>query len=157
MSQYQLIAFDMDGTLLNSDKQISPETLNAIKRAGDAGKTVILCTGRNLVELNAFTEIIPGLRYLDCVSGACVYDLKEKKTLYSQALDHGIVKKLMEFAMEEGAMMCFFQNVLLYRGTSSPIWLIFIWAFIRPCLIRSQTNWKTFTILSAKSPFPTRC
>ena len=105
MSQYQLIAFDMDGTLLNSNKQISPETLNAIKRATDAGKTVILCTGRNLAELNAFTEIIPGLRYLDCVSGACVYDLKEKKTLYSQALDLGIVKKLMEFGMEEGAMI----------------------------------------------------
>ena len=94
MSQYQLIAFDMDGTLLNSNKQISPETLNAIKRATDAGKTVILCT-----------EIIPGLRYLDCVSGACVYDLKEKKTLYSQVLDPGIVKKLMEFGMEEGAMI----------------------------------------------------
>ena len=105
MSQYQLIAFDMDGTLLNSNKQISPETLNAIKRATDAGKTVILCTGRNLAELNAFTEIIPGLRYLDCVSGACVYDLKEKKTLYFQALDPGIVKKLMEFGMEEGAMI----------------------------------------------------
>ena len=105
MSQYQLIAFDMDGTLLNSNKQISPETLNAIKLATDAGKTVILCTGRNLAELNAFTEIIPGLRYLDCVSGACVYDLKEKKTLYSQALDPGIVKKLMEFGMEEGAMI----------------------------------------------------
>ena len=105
MSQYQLIAFDMDGTLLNSNKQISPETLNAIKRATDAGKTVILCTGRNLAELNAFTEIIPGLRYLDCVSGACVYDLKEKKTLYSQALDPGIVKKLMKFGMEEGAMI----------------------------------------------------
>ena len=105
MSQYQLIAFDMDGTLLNSNKQISPETLNAIKRATDAGKTVILCTGRNLAELNAFTEIIPGLHYLDCVSGACVYDLKEKKTLYSQALDPGIVKKLMEFGMEEGAMI----------------------------------------------------
>ena len=80
MSQYQLIAFDMDGTLLNSNKQISPETLNAIKRATDAGKTVILCMpSRNLAELNAFTEIIPGLRYLDCVSGACVYDLKRKE------------------------------------------------------------------------------
>lgn len=73
MSQYQLIAFDMDGTLLNSNKQISPETLNAIKRATDAGKTVILCTGRNLAELNAVLQRSDrGLRYLDCVSGACV-------------------------------------------------------------------------------------
>ena len=87
MSQYQLIAFDMDGTLLNSNKQISPETLNAIKRATDAGKTVILCTGRNLAELNAFTEIIPGLRYLDCVSGACVYgvlDMINRSTKISE-------------------------------------------------------------------------
>ena len=38
MSCYQLIAFDMDGTLLNSNKQISPETLNAIKRATATGK-----------------------------------------------------------------------------------------------------------------------
>lgn len=105
MSHYQLIAFDMDGTLLNSNKQISPETLDAIKRATDAEKTVILCTGRNLTELNAFTEIIPGLRYLDCISGACVYDLKEKKALYSQPLDPEIVKKLMEFGLEEGAMI----------------------------------------------------
>lgn len=30
MSQYQLIAFDMDGTLLNSNKQISPETLTPL-------------------------------------------------------------------------------------------------------------------------------
>ena len=89
MSNYQLIAFDMDGTLLNSDKQISPETLNAIKRADNAGKTVILCTGRNLAELNAFTKIIPGLRYLDCVSGACVYDLQEKKTLIPRLLIPG--------------------------------------------------------------------
>ena len=105
MSQYQLIAFDMDGTLLNSNKQISPETLNAIKRATDAGKTVILCTGRNLAELNAFTEIIPGLRYLDCVSGACVYDLKEKITQYSQALDLGIVKKLIEIKKEQDTII----------------------------------------------------
>lgn len=105
MNHYQLIAFDMDGTLLNSNKQISPETLDAIKRATDAGKTVILCTGRNLTELNAFTEIIPGLRYLDCISGACVYDLKEKKALYSRPLDPESVKKLMEFGLEEGAMI----------------------------------------------------
>lgn len=105
MSCYQLIAFDMDGTLLNSNKQISPETLNAIKRATAARKTVILCTGRNLAELNDFTEAIPGLRYLNCVSGACVYDLKEKKTLYSQALDPETVKKLMEFGIKEEAMI----------------------------------------------------
>ena len=46
MSKYKLIAFDMDGTLLNSRKQISEHTLEAINCAFDAGKEVILSTGR---------------------------------------------------------------------------------------------------------------
>ena len=36
MSQYELIAFDMDGTLLNSQKEITPRTLAALKKAAAA-------------------------------------------------------------------------------------------------------------------------
>lgn len=32
--EYKLIAFDMEGTLLNSNKQISKKTQEAIARAG---------------------------------------------------------------------------------------------------------------------------
>ena len=48
----------------------------------------------------------------------------------------------------------FFQNVLLYRGTSSPIWPIFIWAFIRPCLIRSQNKLENIYNSFCQEPFP---
>ena len=44
--RYQLIAFDMDGTLLDSNKKILSSSLTAISDAADAGKTVILSTGR---------------------------------------------------------------------------------------------------------------
>ena len=37
MQEYKMIAFDMDGTLLNSRKHISPETRLAIKKAVNAG------------------------------------------------------------------------------------------------------------------------
>ncbi|MEE3462489.1 MAG: HAD hydrolase family protein, partial [Lachnospiraceae bacterium] len=43
--KYQLAAFDMDGTLLTSDKRILPETLEAIREADKAGKYIALCTG----------------------------------------------------------------------------------------------------------------
>lgn len=58
MSGYQLIAFDMDGTLLNSQKQVSAGSLAAIDRALAAGKQVILCTGRGLAELADFAELL---------------------------------------------------------------------------------------------------
>ena len=83
---YQLIAFDMDGTLLGSDKQISPGNRRAITAAARAGKTVILNTGRCLSELEEYLGLIPEVRYLNCASGALVYDLKEKRTLYSSLL-----------------------------------------------------------------------
>lgn len=42
----QLIAVDLDGTLLNADSVISAENAAAVKRAQTAGMTVIIATGR---------------------------------------------------------------------------------------------------------------
>ena len=89
--EYKLIAFDMDGTLLNSNKQISQE---AIARAVAHNKIVILNTGRNPAELEEFYDILPGVRYLNCISGALVYDLKEKKALYQKSFDEDILKNI---------------------------------------------------------------
>ena len=48
MNSYRLIAFDMDGTLLNSEKKISELTQSMIHQAAASGKEVILSTGRTL-------------------------------------------------------------------------------------------------------------
>ena len=64
MSKYKMIAFDMDGTLLNSQKKVRKETLDAINKAFDVGKEVILCTGRALAELEEYIELIPRMRYM---------------------------------------------------------------------------------------------
>lgn len=48
---YQLIAFDMDGTLLTSKKTIAKSSVEAIERAQDAGKQVVLSTGCSLSEV----------------------------------------------------------------------------------------------------------
>ena len=101
---YQLIAFDMDGTLLNSGKEISLGNRAAITKAARAGKTVILNTGRCLAELEDYLRLIPEVRYLNCASGALVYDLKEQKTLYSSLLSEETVKKLLKLAALEQAM-----------------------------------------------------
>lgn len=54
---YKLVAFDMDGTLLNSEKKISNKTVEAINKAIEAGKTVILNTGRCPAELKEYREV----------------------------------------------------------------------------------------------------
>jgi len=47
-SKYKLIALDMDGTLLTSDKKIRTDTQEILKKAAASGKYVSLSTGRGL-------------------------------------------------------------------------------------------------------------
>ena len=42
----RLIAIDLDGTLLNSKVELSPENLHALRRAHEAGVEIVLGTGR---------------------------------------------------------------------------------------------------------------
>ena len=44
--RYRLLALDIDGTLLRTDKTISPRTLAAVQAARDRGVRVVLITGR---------------------------------------------------------------------------------------------------------------
>ena len=105
MSQYELIAFDMDGTLLNSQKEITPRTLAALKKAAAAGKQIALSTGRCRPELTAYTALVPGIRYFICTSGALVYDVHEQKEIYKKPLEPELVRRLLEISKEEDLMV----------------------------------------------------
>ena len=80
---YQLIAFDMDGTLLDSKKKISAATLEMIHAAAKQGKTIALSTGRSLAELGEHRKILSDVRYSICASGAHVVDLLDEKKIYT--------------------------------------------------------------------------
>ena len=105
MNQYKLIAFDMDGTLLNSQKSISLLTIRRIEEASKCGIHVVFNTGRCPAELNEFFDIVPSVRYVNCVSGALVYDHKEDNIIYSHAMNISTVKNILEIAGKEDVMM----------------------------------------------------
>lgn len=48
MEDIKLIAIDIDGTLVNSKKEITPVVKEAILRAQQAGMQIVICTGRPL-------------------------------------------------------------------------------------------------------------
>lgn len=91
---YQLISLDMDGTLLNSCKEISPKTVSALRHAMDKGKEVVLCTGRCPKELEKYFHQLPGLRYCVCNSGAFIYDLPERKMRFVHPIEPKVLERL---------------------------------------------------------------
>lgn len=105
MNNYKLAAFDMDGTLLNSEKKISGRTIEAVNKAIDEGKVVILNTGRCPAELEEYFASLDKIQYLNCVSGALVFDRKNNKKIYSKTLDIETVKQLLDIASQEDDMV----------------------------------------------------
>ena len=83
MSTFDLIAFDMDGTLLSTDKKILPSSIEAIHAAVEAGKIVALSTGRCVPEIDLYRDELKEVRYVICLSGALIYDNLTKEVIHS--------------------------------------------------------------------------
>ena len=69
--KYKLLALDMDGTVLNSQKKISPRTLDAIKNLSGRGVNVVVSSGRGRAEMNDYQNILSksGVRPLALAMG----------------------------------------------------------------------------------------
>lgn len=80
-SPYKLLALDMDGTLLDSHKQVLPRTREAIAQLAASGVAVAYCTGRNPTELSDYVAQLPSIRYGSLVSGALAYDFSSQEAL----------------------------------------------------------------------------
>lgn len=89
---YQLIALDMDGTLLDSRKRVLPSSTAAIGEAVAAGKLVAISTGRCPVMIEMDRAAFPQVRYAICGSGSAVYDLHERRMLKEVTLDHALLE-----------------------------------------------------------------
>ena len=74
MIKYQLVAIDIDGTLLTSDKTILPDTIKQINEASKKGIYIVYCSGRAPAEMKDIIKLLPSIRYGVCMSGALVYD-----------------------------------------------------------------------------------
>ncbi|MCD5029811.1 Cof-type HAD-IIB family hydrolase [Enterococcus asini] len=95
----KLIASDMDGTLLDSSMQISPENAAAIKHATEQGVEFIVATGRNR------TEALPALEQvgIECamvtLNGAQVFD-KTGQSLFTVPIDAQTVTSILDLLDE---------------------------------------------------------
>ena len=105
MGKYKLLALDMDGTSLTSEKKISPKTLKAISELVERGIFVVPSTGRGLSELWEYKEEQKHMSYGILVSGALVYDFREKKSLALHPLDEEQMMKILACTLEEKAMI----------------------------------------------------
>ena len=93
----RLIAFDLDGTLLRSDKSISPRTMHALHAAQERGVLLVPATGRLYRSLPEALLDEQLSRYFILVNGAQVYDAQEDKTLLTEELPPELALPMLQF------------------------------------------------------------
>lgn len=74
MAEYKIVASDLDGTLLDSNGELSKENLAAISLLKQCGVLFVPASGRSLAEMPEELREHPDVRYIIHSSGAVVYD-----------------------------------------------------------------------------------
>ena len=77
----RLIALDLDGTLLTTDKRLTERNRNALLRAWKEGIAIVPVTGRIFNGLPRSVLELPCLKYAILCNGASVYDVAGDRLL----------------------------------------------------------------------------
>ena len=103
--KYKLLALDMDGTLLNSEKKISSRTKAALENLSARGIFIAASTGRNLAELSEYREDLKSMSCGILISGGMIYDFTHDAPIKIHAVDEPTILKLIDFGLETRAMI----------------------------------------------------
>lgn len=102
MAQYQLLALDLDETLLTRDKQITEENKYWVQQAVEAGVTVIFATGRGLERVEPLRKELNLETPMVLTNGAEIWR-KPGDLIERYHLETATVRKLHSLASEAEA------------------------------------------------------
>ena len=111
--KYKMIVFDLDGTLTNDKKEITPRTKEALMQAQTAGVHIVLASGRptyGIVPLAEELKLKENGGFILAFNGGKIIDCSNDKVLFEQKLDEQLVPLLYQEVMKAGL------EILTYQG-----------------------------------------
>jgi Cof subfamily protein (haloacid dehalogenase superfamily) len=97
MKPIKMIAIDLDGTLLNSEKKVSTKDQKMIERAAKSGVYIVPATGRLYNSVPEEVKSLHGVRYLILANGAVVYDMKEDRDVFRAEIPREHALEIFKF------------------------------------------------------------
>lgn len=101
--KYKIIVLDLDGTLTNNKKEITPHTLEVLIRAQEQGIKVVLASGRptyGIVPLAEKLQLSKYEGYILAYNGGEIIDWKTGELMYKNLLDHDVLPYLYKCAKD---------------------------------------------------------
>lgn len=110
MRKPKLIAFDLDGTLLDSRKGLSERNRRALVAAGEAGIWLVPATGRIPAGLPEPLRGLPGLRWGILSNGAELYDFEEQRIVGREEIPLDTALEVYDYAESLGLFYDCYQD-----------------------------------------------
>lgn len=110
---YKVLAFDIDGTLTNSNKDITEATKAAIMEAMDKGLTVAIATGRPVPGVKDYVkelELTERGGYVLSLNGGIVISCKDNRVISQSLIPMEMYPKICDLAKEYNV------TLLTYEG-----------------------------------------
>lgn len=101
----KLLFLDLDGTLLNDEKEIHERDMQAIEEMLAKGHKVIINSGRPLHSIMGIAKKFGYLRegfYMSAFNGGLIYDPVTEETIKNDTLNEDIVRYMFDRAYEMG-------------------------------------------------------
>lgn len=92
---FKLVCLDMDGTLLNSSKEVSNRNKEAIKKAHDMGVKIAISTGRVFTSAKYYAQLLGINAPIIASNGAYIREKDRNKVIYSSTLSIEECKKIL--------------------------------------------------------------
>lgn len=97
MRKIRIIALDLDGTLLNSNKELTPGNFAALQKAADAGIEIVPTTGRFYGGMPEVIRKMPFVHYVITINGAAVYDVRKQQDIAKAEIPMQKAVEIMEY------------------------------------------------------------
>ncbi|MEZ5373085.1 MAG: Cof-type HAD-IIB family hydrolase [Microthrixaceae bacterium] len=98
---WPVVASDLDGTLLGSDREVSDRTVAAVKRVHAHGGRFVMVTGRPVRWIADLAERLDTTDPVIALNGAVVWDPQSDEVLASSPLDLETIAALIERLSDE--------------------------------------------------------
>lgn len=101
---YKILALDLDGTLTNSKKEITPHTLDVLIQAQQKGLRLVLASGRPLPGINSIAEQLRLKEYggfIMAFNGGLIIDCTTGEPIFQKQLDPSVYRHLYEIGNSE--------------------------------------------------------
>lgn len=99
---FKVIAFDLDGTLLDSQRQIRPSSIAAIDAVRNKGLDVVLVTGRHHMVTRPYHHQLELDTPAICCNGTYLYDFGRQQTLSVNPIEENDARHLLRLSEKHG-------------------------------------------------------